>query len=250
MPAQQTVLVVGGTGRTGSRVLRQLLDRGVAVRAVVRSAGKLPPDVAGNPNLTLIEASLLSLPDEELRQQLMGCDAVISCLGHVLSFQGVYGAPRDLVARATTRLWREAEALRPAKPVKFILMSSVSVNRPKGLDTRRGFAERAFLWLLRGVLPPARDNQRAADLLADKVGANNPSLHWVVVRPDSLLEGEVSEYTLHEGLVDSLFKPGKTTMANVAHFMCELVTSPSAWANWKGKQPVVINASSTPARPA
>ena len=248
MPAQQTVLLVGGTGRTGSRVLRQLLDRDIAVRAVVRSPGKLPPGVAGNPNLTVIEANLLSLPDEELRQQLQGCDAVISCLGHVLSLKGVFGAPRDLVARATTRLFHEVEALRPAKPVKFILMSSVSVHRPKGLDTRRGRLEHAFLWALRGVLPPARDNQRAADLLIETVGPNNPSAQWVVVRPDSLLEGEVTEYALHEGLVDSLFRPGKTNMANVAHFMCDLVTSARAWADWQGKLPVIVNASSEPAR--
>jgi len=247
MPAQQTVVLVGGTGRTGGRVLKQLLDRGIAVRAIVRSSGKLPPDVAGNSNLTVIEASLLSLPDEELRQQLHGCDAVISCLGHVLSLKGIFGAPRDLVTKATMRLCHEVEALQPVEPVKFILMSSVSVNRPKGLDTRRGSLERAFLWALRGVLPPARDNQRAADFLVEKVGPNNAFAQWVVVRPDSLLEGEVSEYTLHEGLVDSLFKPGKTNMANVAHFMCELVTSPSAWADWKGKQPVVVNASSKPA---
>jgi uncharacterized protein YbjT (DUF2867 family) len=35
MPTQQTVLLVGGTGRTGRRVLQQLLDRGISVRAVV-----------------------------------------------------------------------------------------------------------------------------------------------------------------------------------------------------------------------
>jgi uncharacterized protein YbjT (DUF2867 family) len=67
MPTKQTALLVGGTGRTGRRTLRQLLDRAVSVRAVVRSGGKLPPDVAGNSNLTVIEASLLSLRDEELQ---------------------------------------------------------------------------------------------------------------------------------------------------------------------------------------
>jgi uncharacterized protein YbjT (DUF2867 family) len=97
MPMKHTVLLVGGTGRTGRRVLHQLLDRGVSVRAIVRSGGKLPPGVAGNPSLTVIEASLLSLRDEELQQHLRGCDAVISCLGHVLSLAGVYGPPRDLV---------------------------------------------------------------------------------------------------------------------------------------------------------
>jgi len=244
MPTQQTVLLVGGTGRTGGRVLQQLLDRGISVRAIVRSSGKLPPGVAGKPNLTAVEASLLSLSDEEMRQQVRGCDAIVSCLGHVLSFKGIYGSPRDLVTTATTRLCRAVETLQPAVPVKFILMSSVSVNRPGGLDTRRGSFERAFLWVLCGLLPPAKDNQRAADFLLAKVGPNNPFVQWAVIRPDSLLEGDVSEYASHEGLVNSLFAPGSTNMANVAHFMSELVTNPKTWADWKGKLPVVVNAAS------
>ena len=241
---QQTVLLVGATGRTGQRVLAQLLGRGVSVRAIVRSAAKLPATAANHPSLTVIEASLLSLSDEELQRHLRGCDAVISCLGHVLSLGGVFGPPRDLVTRATTRLCRGIEALRPAAPVKFVLMSSVSVNRPGGLDTRRGAAEKALVWLLRGVLPPARDNQQAANFLHDVIGKSHPFVQWAVVRPDSLLEGDVSEYSLHEGLVNSLFAPGGTNMANVAHFMCELVTNPKTWARWKGRLPVIVNATS------
>jgi hypothetical protein len=247
MPAQQTVLLVGGTGRTGRRVLQQLLGRGVRVRAIARSRGKLPPDVVANPNLTVIEASLLSLRDEELQQHLRGCDAVVSCLGHVLSLKGVFGPPRDLVARAAMRLCRGVEALRPAAPVKLVLMSSVSVNRPGRLDARRSSFERAFLWMLCGVLPPARDNQRAADFLLEKIGPGNAFVEWAIVRPDSLLEGEISEYALHEGLVNGLFAPGRTNVANVAHFMCELVTNPKTWAAWKGKLPVITNAETSSA---
>ena len=241
MPAQQTVLVVGGTGRTGRRALRQLFDRGLRVRAIVRSSGKLPPEVAGHPGLAAIEASLPSLPDDELRRHLGGCDAVVSCLGPPISFAGVFGPPRDLVASATARLCRAIEALAPPAPVKLILMSSVSVHRRGGLDARRGSFERSFLWVLRGVLPPARDNQRAADFLLEKIGPRNPFVQWGVVRPDALLEGEISEYALHEGLVNRLFAPGRTNMANVAHFMCELVTSPQTWADWSGKLPVITN---------
>jgi hypothetical protein len=244
---QQTVLLVGATGRTGQRVLEQLLSRGVSVRVIVRSAGKLPAATANHPSLTVVEASLLSLPDEDLQRHLRGCDAVISCLGHVISFGGVFGPPRDLVARATARLCRGIEALRPARPVKFILMSSVSVNHPGGADTRRGALEKALVWLLRGLLPPARDNQQAANFLHDVIGTNHPFVQWAVVRPDALLEGDVSEYSLHDGLVNSLFAPGATNMANVAHLMCELVTSPQAWADWKGRLPVIVNA--TPTRP-
>ena len=60
-----TVLLLGGTGRTGGRVLEQLLSRGVNVRAVVRSAGRLPAGVVANPLLTVVEADLLSLSGDE-----------------------------------------------------------------------------------------------------------------------------------------------------------------------------------------
>ena len=245
MLRQQTVLLVGGTGRTGRHVLHQLLERGISVRAIVRSGAKLAPAAAGTPNLTVIEASLLSLPAEDLQRHLRGCDAVISCLGHVLNPKGIFGPPRDLVTRATSRLCRGIEVLQPAAPIKFILMSSVSVNRAGGLDQRRGPLEKAFLRMLCGVLPPAEDNQRAADFLQENIGPSNPFVQWTAVRPDTLRPGGVSAYTLHEGLVNSLFAPGSTNMANVAHFMCELVTNPKTWADWKAKLPVIINAAAS-----
>ncbi|CAN5924947.1 hypothetical protein BH11MYX4_BH11MYX4_12630 [soil metagenome] len=107
--------------------------------------------------------------------------------------------------------------------------------------------------MLRGVLPPARDNQEAARFLQEGIGPSHSFVQWVAVRPDTLLEGEVSAYTLHEGLVSSLFAPDQTSMANIAHFMGELVTSPKAWEAWKGKMPVIIDASASEAaapRPA
>jgi hypothetical protein len=242
MTPNQTVLLVGGTGRTGGRVLQQLLDRDVSVRAIVRSAERLPVGIAENPRLTVIEADLLSLSGDDLQRYVRGCDAVISCLGHVLDLKGVFGPPRDLVTQATKRLCGAIEANQPAEPVKYILMSSVSVNRPGRLDTRRGALERAGLAIMRGVVPPAKDNQRAADFLCGEVGTDNPFVQWAVVRPDSLLDGGASEYALHEGLISSLSKPDSTNMANVAHFMCELTTDSKAWDAWRGKLPVVVNA--------
>ena len=234
-------LLLGGTGRTGGRVLQQLLARGASVRAVVRSAERIPAGVADDPRLTVVVADLPSMGDDEVREQVDGCDVVISCLGHAASAQGVFGPPRDLVTRSVERVCRAIRELRPAQPVKLILMSSVSVNRPGGLDARRGRFERAVVWTLRGVVSPAKDHQRAADFLHDVIETADPCVQWVAVRPDSLKEGDVTEYALHDGLVDSLFRPGETNMANVAHFMCELATDAEAWAAWRGKLPVIIN---------
>ena len=239
--APTPVLLLGGTGRTGRRVLHELLERGVAVRAVVRSAARLPAGVVHDPRLTVVEADLTTLPDEELRRLLAGCGAVVSCLGHSVSLGGVFGPPRDLVARTVERLCDAAAALRPAEPARLVLMSSVSVNRPRRADARRGAGERAFLGLVRAVLPPARDNQRAADVLALRIGDGHPSVAWVVVRPDSLVDGEASAYATHEGIVASLSRPAKTRMSNAAHFMAELVTDDAAWRRWRGQMPVIVD---------
>jgi nucleoside-diphosphate-sugar epimerase len=241
MTAEQTVLLVGGTGRTGRRVLQQLLSRGVNVLAIVRSAERLPAGVANNARLTVVETDLLSLSDAQLRDHVRGCGVVISCLGHPTTVQGILGPPRDLVTKATTRLCRVIQAEQPAAPIRFILMSSVSVARPGRLDTRRGAFERTAVAVLRGLVPPAKDNQQAADFLCGEIGVDDPYVQWAVVRPDTLLDGDVTEYVLHEGLVSSLAKPDSTNMANVAHYMCELATDPKVWDDWRGKLPVVVN---------
>ena len=242
MSAQQTVLLLGATGRTGGRALTQLLDAGAKVRVIVRSAARLAAGIAAHPNLTVLEADLLSLTDDDLQRQVRGCDAVLSCLGHVITLKGVFGPPRDLVTRATARLCRAIQAARPAAHIRFVLMSSVSVNRPRGLDTHRKAFEKAFLWTLCRLVPPAQDNQSAADFLIREIGVADPWVQWAAVRPDTLLDGDVTEYALHEGIVSDLFKPASTNMANVAHFMCALATDATLFDAWKGKLPVIINA--------
>ncbi len=242
MSTHHRVLLLGGTGRTGSLVLTQLLERGVAVRAIVRSADRLPAGAAGNPRLEVVEADLLALPIGQLAGHLDGCDTVISCLGHTISARGIFGSPRLLVEGAVRRV-HEAVGVRPsADPVRLVLMSSVSVNLPERADSRRGAGERAYLGGLRVVLPPARDNQRAADFLAREVGRDDPRLQWVAVRPDTLVEGDVGEYALHETLVASIFRPERTRIAQVAHLMCELVTDDATWQRWRGRMPVIVDA--------
>ena len=238
---EQTVLVLGGTGRTGGRVLQQMLDRGFQVRAIVRSTRRLPAGVVAAPWLTVVEAEPLALSHEALQRHLRGCSAVVSCLGHNISLKGIFGPPRDLVTQATQRLCRAIQALRPALPIRLIVMSSVSVNQPQRLDTARSPLDRALLALIRGLIPPAQDNQWAADFLCRAIGPDDPFVQWVAVRPDTLAKGEVTPYTVHEGIVSSLFKPASTNMANVAHFICELVTNPVVWKAWQGRLPVIVN---------
>lgn len=120
-----TILVAGATGMTGRCLVEQLLAKGHEVRAVVRSMDSISEGVGNHPNVTFIEASLLDMTDEEMAEQVKGCDAIVSCLGHNISFKGMYGAPRQLCTEATRRLCMGVERNRPENPVKFVLMNTV-----------------------------------------------------------------------------------------------------------------------------
>ena len=236
-----TVLVAGATGNTGRPLVQQLLSLGHTVRVIVRSRDRLPDAVLEHPNITLIEASILDLSDEQMAEFVRGCDAVVSCLGHVISFKGIFGAPRKLCTDATHRLCTAIESNHPTSPAKFILMNTVGVSNPT-LKERRGIFERGVLTLLRWLIPPHNDNETAAQYLHETAGKQSEYLDWCSVRPDSLINAEVSSYDVTESPLTGLFTGRPTTRSNVAHFMTQLIEDEALWNTWKFKMPVIMNA--------
>ena len=171
---------------TGTPLVEQLLAKNHKVRIIFRTFNKLPADILENPNTTAIEATLLDLTDEKLTEHVNDCDAVVSCLGHVMNFKGVFGEPKKLCTNATERLCKAIEKHRLPKPTKFILMNTVGVQNPD-LEEKRSWFERGLLTLLHHTLPPRRDNETAAEYLHNKVGKDNKHIEWCIVRPDTLI---------------------------------------------------------------
>ena len=157
----KTVLVVGATGNTGFPLVKQLLARGYNLRIIVRSLDKFPRELLENSKLKIIKASLLDLSDEQMLEAVKGCAAVASCLGHTLSFKGMFGKPRTLVLEAVKRLCVAITATRSANKTKFLLMNTVG-NRNPGERVTTG--ERFILSLLRNLIPPHYDNEASAAL--------------------------------------------------------------------------------------
>lgn len=238
-----TILVVGATGATGRLLVQQLLNRGQTVKVVVRSPEKLPQAVRTHEELTVIQAAILDLSDAEMTELVRGCTAVASCLGHNLNLKGIYGPPRLLVTEAARRLCRAVKANKPAKPVRYVLMNTTG-NRNRDIPEKVSFQEKAAVGLMRLLLPPQRDNEKAADFLRQEIGPKDEMIEWVAVRPDSLLnEPTVSPYEVHPSPTRSaIFDPGKTSRINVAHFMTELITKDDVWQKWRGQMPVIYNA--------
>ncbi len=236
------ILVLGATGATGRLLTEQLLERGHTVRVIVRSADRLPEKVKQADKLEVIQAAVLDLTDEELARHAADCDAVASCLGHNLSFKGIYGKPRKLVADAVRRTCEAVRANEPEKPVKFVLMNTVAVLDRDQNETH-SFKEKLVFTLIRLLLPPHRDNEAALAYLKTEIGSENPVIEWSAVRPDGLIDkDEVSEYEVYPTLQQSaVFGDKKTSRINTAHFMAELISNPDTWAKWKGRMPVVYN---------
>lgn len=236
------ILIVGGSGATGKLLIEELLNRGHQVKAVVRSVERLPKHLREHPQLSIVEASVLDITNNEMVEHLRGCSAVASCLGHNLSFKGVYGSPRRLVTDATRRLCDALNEHSAEQPFKFVLMNTTG-NRNRDLEEPISFAQRCVIGLLRMALPPHADNEEAADYLRTEIGQSNPNIEWAAVRPDGLTnEDAVKDYELHLSPTRSaIFDAGQTSRINVAHFMAELITEPPTWDEWKGQMPVIYN---------
>jgi nucleoside-diphosphate-sugar epimerase len=237
-----TTLVVGASGATGRLLAQQLLDRGQKVKVIVRSPDKLPEAFKYHDRLSMIQASLLDLDDTELAQHVKGCSAVASCLGHNLSWKGIYGHPRKLVTDATHRLCTAIKANKAEMPTKYVLMNTAG-NSNRDLNEPISLGERCVMGLIRILLPPHADNEKAADYLRIQLGHDNKGIEWVVVRPDSLTnEDTVTPYGVHPSPIRSaIFNAGRTSRINVAHFMADLITDVRVWKKWKGQMPVIYN---------
>ena len=240
------ILIAGATGATGKLLVRELLNRGHHVKAIVRTPENLPGFKQNQKNLSVIKASILDVSDADLMQYVEECDAVVSCLGHSMTFKGMYGHPRKLVRDATDNLCRAIKANKSKNTTKYILMNTAG-NSNRDLNEVISFGQKLIIGLLRLLLPPQVDNEAAADYLRTEIGQNDKQIEWAAVRPDTLIDEEqVTSYETYPSPIRSaIFDSGKTSRINVSSFMADLITDESQWKQWKGQMPMIYNKENT-----
>jgi hypothetical protein len=116
-------------------------------------------------------------------------------------------------------------------------------NSNRDIEEPVSIAHKCAVGIIRLLLPPHVDNEKAADFLRSEIGRDNRAVDWVVVRPDSLTDAsEVTEYEVHPSPIRSaIFNPGRTSRINVAHFMAAMLTETETWNKWRGQMPVLYN---------
>lgn len=235
------VLVVGASGATGKQVVQQLLNRGVFVRILIRATANVKDVICQHGHVETVRGSITEFTEEAMDTLIDGCDAVVSCLGHNISFKGMYGNPRTLVRDAISMIHKAVKRC-SGKKIKLILMSTSGYTNFKA-NEKNSFGEKLVLTALELLLPPHRDNMLAGRYLQNSIGLGDAQVEWVAVRPDSLInEEQASSYVVHASPVrNPIFNAGKTSRNNVGLFMADLLTDEKLWQQWRGEMPVVYN---------
>jgi hypothetical protein len=240
------ILVLGASGATGRHVVNFLINNNHQVKAIVRTSAAIPAEWQRNERLTLIKVNISEITAEEAHLYVYDCQAVICCLGHTMNAKGIWGKPRNLVVDAVRLFCMSIINIQGAMPVKFVLMNTIGFQN-KAAKENVSVAQRIALGLIELLVPPHRDNVRAALYLSRQIGSDNSNVEWVVVRPDGLTnEEQSSPYYASPVPVTTLFKPGKVSRTNVAHFMSKLATDDTLWHKWKSKMPVLYNVTDIP----
>jgi putative NADH-flavin reductase len=235
-------LVVGASGATGKLLVEELLRQNMEVVAVVRTSSSLTSKFQSQSNYREIPASISEMSDQDLTPHLKNCDVVLSCLGHNVTFKGMFGKPRRLVTDTIKKVSRVIESLEPDQKVKIILMNT-SGNSNRDIPENPPLSQKLVISVLRLLLPPHVDNEQAADFLRIHIGQNHECIDWVAVRPDSLTnEIKGSNYKIHASPTrNAIFDSAPTSRINVANFMANLASNSDLWAAWRGKMPVIYN---------
>lgn len=160
----ETVLVTGGTGFVGGWCIRELLERGYAVRTTLRSLAKEPAlraavgaEGPAGARLAVFVADLTS--DEGWSAAMAGCDYVLhvaSPLGGGVDDEALIGPARD----GTLRVLRAAVAA----GVKRVVMTSAAATARPPRDSGQGSDE--SVWA--DPADPQFDGYRRSKILAEK----------------------------------------------------------------------------------
>jgi putative NADH-flavin reductase len=206
--------VFGASGGTGSQFVRQALDAGHNVLAVVRDPARLP---LTHPDLTVATADVLR-PDE-IAGAVAGRDAVISALGHSTR-------PQDRKAAGNATLCADSArsittAMRQAGTRRLVIVSASGPYPDKGDGPLLRYVAKPLLRRTVFKVP-------WSDLAAMEDVVRASGLDWTVLRPPRLTDNPLTgryrtrrDLNLRHGL--------RVSRADVAHLALAVAADPQTY---------------------
>lgn len=220
------VLVVGATGRTGKEVVRELVERGVRVRAGVRSLEKgeatFPLKERESKGIELVKADVTA-GSAELESALDGVDAVIIATGFSPGLDPTAAWKVDNLGTVAV-----VEASKKKGVKRLVLVTSLLTN---GAAWGQVFNPSYLLLNAFGLVLIAKNQ---AERFIEKSGINftivrpgglksDPPSGNILAKPaDTLDSGSISRVAVAQVAVESLFWP------EASYKTIEIISTPEA----------------------
>ena len=161
------ILLIGGTGKTGRELIKQGIERGHIITALVRNPDKIRLD---HPLLKIIKGNVLSPDSYDMAVQ--GQDAVLSALGHKR-----FIIPTRILSKGTKNI---IDVMNKNNVKRFICITSLGVN-----DSRFKLGLYYTLFTIPIILFFYFLDKSRQEKLIMKSG-----LDWTIVRPGQLTNGK------------------------------------------------------------
>lgn len=190
------ILIIGASGKTGIELVKQGLERGHEVTALVRNPGKFK---LSSPSLKVIQGDVLV--QESLNQAVNGQDAILSALGHKR-----FVIPSKILSEGTQNIIR---AMDQNKVRRLICITSLGIN-----DSRFKLGLYYTLFTIPFILLfYFLDKAKQEKLIKES------DLDWTIVRPGQLTNGKKRNQIQHGDQVGNYILTKMISRASVANFM-------------------------------
>jgi putative NADH-flavin reductase len=153
------IAVLGGTGKAGKYLIRELIRQGYLVKALARDPRKIEQS---EPSVEVIQGNAREY--ESILNLLSGCDAVISTLGPSSNEPDTCSIAAGHIIKAM-----KAQNIR-----RFIEVAGLAINTP---EDKKGLLTRALVAMMRWFAASVIDDrQKDYELL------KNSNIQWTIVR--------------------------------------------------------------------
>ena len=212
MKSSQKIAILGGSGKSGKFLVKQLLDQGYSLRVFLRHPAKLQ---ISHPLLEIVEGDAREY--SHIHTLLQGCEAVISTLGQRKGEPLVF-------SQATIHL---IQAMQELQVHRYILVAGLNLDTAAD---KKGLKSKLLTRMMKWAFPTiVADKQKEYQTLLQS------NINWTVVRLPLIEEtdrrGEIR--------VSTLDCPGKKiSTADLADFLVRQLTDTS----YMHKAPFIANA--------
>ena len=190
------LLIIGGTGGTGKELIKQALEQGHSLTALVRNPEKVK---ITHQDLKITKGNVLDF--DKVQEAVAGQDVVLSVLGHKRFF-----IRTKILSEGTRNI---IKAMEKHNVNRFICVTSLGINESRfklGLYyTLFVIPFIVFFYFL--------DKARQEKLI------RTSKLNWTIVRPGQLTNGKKRSAYKHGANVGSYVLTKMISRADVAHFI-------------------------------